>query len=207
MLISRSMIFCAALLASVSFIGNVNAQSPASADTQVEIKTVIDEIETALAKVATDLDKHNLPPLKQVSLTLQTVVTGKAGGTIKLLIFTFGSTYKKSTAQQIDLILEPPPANAAINVGTGDVAAALEAAIESAVNGAAGDSTAPVPLKTTGLTVSLSFTVEKTGNAGVKPQIVLLSPDVSVDTDKTAVNTIKIQFGDFTPKQATPAKS
>src|SRR5262245_19006723 len=85
----------------------------------IEIERVLEEVQKALLKIDSETKNENLPSLDSISLTLETTVTKTEGGKFKILIFTFGKTYTKESAQSIQVKLTPPPASALMYVAEG----------------------------------------------------------------------------------------
>jgi hypothetical protein len=168
----------------------VNAQS-------AEIGDVVMQVKDALANVQTRLSDNDLPPLKEVKLSLQTVVAKKVGSTFKFLIITIGGTWEKDKSQQINLTLTPPKPGNAKNVSSVTVTQALEDAIVSAATGVKDAGKGPVPLTLTSLDVQLGFTVKSDANGDGKPvvSIIPVSLDFSGDLSKTAVQQLTVTFG------------
>ena len=171
--------------------------SAADASQVVAIQTVIAQVRDALTRVQKDLDGKQLPPLASVDLTLKTVVEKDAGGTFKLWIISFGVKREKDETQTLTIHLTPPSKDNPQKVGAASLTAALESAIVSAAEGAQQSGTKDYPLKFSGLTLSLDFTVKTTGSGGISiPTITPITVDLSGHVAKNATQTIKIVFED-----------
>ena len=92
---------CIALLGLIApLITAQTASAPKTAKTvtnaQVSsIEVVVGQVKQALAAVQTTLDANDLPPLKEVKLSLQTVATKKGGATLKLWVINIGGTWER----------------------------------------------------------------------------------------------------------------
>jgi hypothetical protein len=163
----------------------------------IAIHAVIGEIRDALIRVQKQLSGKQLPPLASVDLTLKTVVQKEVDGTIKLWIITLGAKREKDQTQEVGIHLTPPSKDNPTKVGAASLTDALERAIVSAAEGAQQSGTSEYPLLFSGLTVSIEFAVQNTGNAGASiPIITPITVDLSGKVSKNATQTIKIVFQD-----------
>ncbi|MBZ5567219.1 MAG: hypothetical protein LAN64_05125 [Acidobacteriia bacterium] len=166
-------------------------------DTQVvAIETVLTQVQAALIRVQKQLTNKKLPLLKSVTLTLQTTVTKEVGAQLKLWVITIGGKIERDRAQEIVIQLTPPSPQNATKVGTEDLGAALESAIVSAAQGVNAAGTPQLPLQFSGLSASIGFTVKKEGIAGANVSLTPITADFSGDLSKTAVQNIKVVFGE-----------
>lgn len=159
-----------------------------------EIGEVIDQVKMALADVETDLTKANLPPLKEVKLSLKTTLSKTLGAKLTLLVVTIGASVKDEQVQQIDIVLQPPKPGSPRNVGSQTLTQALEDAIKSAAEGLHKVNAEPYPLVPNSLTATIGFTVEEGGSGEAKPTIAPLTADASGSVTKTSVQTITVSF-------------
>jgi hypothetical protein len=196
------------LLAFFGFIGPAlpacRAKAPATAPSltsaQVSsIDAVIGQVKQALADVQTTLANSNLPPLKQVKLSLQTTATKKGGFVLKLWVINIGTTYEKDKTQQIDIVLTPPAAGNPKRVGTESITQELEDAIVTTAEGVKNASTGPVPLKVSTLNIQIGFTVKGDVNGGAAITILPITADFSGDLSKTAIQTLTVSFEEPAP--------
>lgn len=159
------------------------------------IDAVVGQVEQALADVQRSLANSDLPPLKQVKLSLQTVATKKGGVTLKLWVINIGGTWEKDKTQQIDIVLIPPPP---APITKGQVAPSLsqelQEAIVSAAIGVRNAGSGPVPLKFSTLDIQIGFTVKGDVNGGANVAIVPITLDFTGDLSKTAVQTLTVSF-------------
>src|SRR5260370_31790257 len=123
--------FCILYILPTSLAAQKKAGEPANPQV-VAIQTVIAEVKTALAGVQTTLKDNSLPPLKSVTLKLQTVADKNGGPSVKLWVFSFGHKWEKEKSQEITIELGAPPAGAPRKTGTQTLTQACEEAIISA---------------------------------------------------------------------------
>ena len=159
------------------------------------IQSVLTEVRDSLLRVQKTLKAKKYPPLSAITLTLQTVAVKEVGGQVKLWIFSAGSKVSKEASQEVVIQLTPPSADNPSKVSSGSFTDALESAIMSAVDGAqtAGDAT--LPLKFSGLDVTIGFTVKGNIQAGAKLELLPITVDLSGSVANTAVQTLKVSFG------------
>ena len=186
------------MLLAVSLSGCNGFLPPRAAPAAAEgaaIQEVVAQVQLALAHVQNQLAQNHLPPLKQVRLTLQTGLTRKENGTVKLLVFGAGADAEQDQSQSVVLTLVPPPPApvklAAIPGLTDD----LENAILAAAEGVQKAGTDAVPLTLSGLEVTLGFTVKSDLSAGVSN--VVLQPvtaGLGATQTRTSVQTLVVTF-------------
>jgi len=197
---------CIALLGLIApLITAQTASAPKTAKTvtnaQVSsIEVVVGQVKQALAAVQTTLDANDLPPLKEVKLSLQTVATKKGGATLKLWVINIGGTWERDKAQQIDIVLTPPDAGSKAEVSTASVSQELQDAIVNAAEGVKGAGEGSIPLKFSSLDVQLKFTVKGDATGGASIAIVPITLEFSGDLSKTAVQTLTVSFAAPKPK-------
>jgi hypothetical protein len=162
-----------------------------SADS-VTIDSVLTEIQKGLAKAQTEIVDQGMPPLKSVQVTLQTVATQKVGGTLKLLIFSIGSTVTKERTQQLTLTLKPPALKKELVAGAPSIAEGLTQALVSAAAGVQAARTGTPPLVLDTLEVQLSFVVTREGGAGGSVTIAPVTLELKGDISKKAVHQLKV---------------
>ncbi len=96
----------------ISLPSSLSAFSPTplspSSDNEVTIEQALKEIQRALVIAQSELANMDAPPLEEVQLTLQTILTRSAGGEFKLFLWSFGKKWEKERAHQIVLTLKPP---------------------------------------------------------------------------------------------------
>jgi hypothetical protein len=189
-----SRLVLAALVLSSLLSSCCTPPAPASGAQAVTIETLIDEVKQALGDVQNDLATADLPSLKKVSLTLQTVATKQAGASLKLWVITLGGSVEKDSTQQIDIVLTPPKAGGSRNVSAESVAQQLKAAIVSVAEGVKKAGQKPNPLVLSTLDVQISFTVKANAKGDAIVEILPLGPDISGSLSKSATQTLKVSF-------------
>lgn len=160
-----------------------------------EISDVVSQVKAALSDVQTDLADSNLPPLKQVKLSLKTTLGKKVGASFKLLVITIGGSWEEEKVQQLDLVLVPPSAGNPKQIATESVTQALKDAILSAAIGVRDASSGSIPLKLSNLDVTLGLTVKEGGEAGAKPEILPITLNLSGGLSKAQIHTLVVSFG------------
>ena len=73
------------------------------------LEAVVGAIQEALAEAETQ-DVPGFPPLKSVTVKLQTEASRSVGGEIAIYVFSLGSHYTAETASTLELKMRPPEA-------------------------------------------------------------------------------------------------
>lgn len=160
----------------------------------VAIENVINEVEQALANVQASLAAGELPPLKHVTLGLQTVASNKEGGSLKLWVVGFGSTLETGRTQEITITLVPPKAGGAVRAAGTALTADLEGAILSAAEGVRKAQTGPVPLELSALDVKLRFTVKRADNGSINLIVAPVTAGLDEKAALASTQTLEVSF-------------
>src|SRR5262245_58471946 len=80
-------------------------------DDGAELAAVMASVREALVEAQTH-DAPGFPPLKSVTLRLQTTVSRSAGGEIRYLVFSVGATSGVDTGSTLELEMRPPASRA-----------------------------------------------------------------------------------------------
>ena len=161
----------------------------------VTIQAVVAQVKEALSNVQTKLTNKQLPPLKSVKLTLQTVATGKAGAKISFWVITIGGSIQKESTQEVVLELVPPKPGNPVNISSETFTKALEDSILDVAQGVQGADQGNMPLQLNNLTVTLGFTVTAEGTAGAKLTLAPVTLDISGQKDKKVVQKLEVSYG------------
>jgi hypothetical protein len=186
-------------IAMVFFLSPLIASGKDKKDAQnsnetVTIQAVVSQVKEALSNVQTKLTNKQLPPLKSVKLTLQTVATSKAGGKISFWVITIGGSLQKEASQEVVLELVPPKAGNPVNISSETFTKALEDSILDAAQGVQGADQGSLPLKLENLSVTLGFTVTAEGTAGAKLTLAPVTLDISGQKDKKVVHKLEVAY-------------
>lgn len=185
--------FLAAILG-LALLAGCSAIPETAADRSAAIEEVIGQVQAALAKVQTKLAEQNFPPLKDVKLTLQTVVTRKAGGEIKLGVANAQAGWEKARTQQISITLVPPPAGH-LKLGLEpSLTEDFEAAILSAADGLQKARSGPVPLVASAVEVEIDFTVKLTGGGGGSVALLPVTLGADASVSAATVQNLRLEF-------------
>jgi hypothetical protein len=179
-----------------------SAQAPTQQQ-GVEIKELLAQVQDGLLKAQKALDADNIPLLKSVTLDLVAEADVTGGGTVNLLIVSFGKKWEKDLSQEIEITLTPPSATTPLKVALGpSVSDQLVAAIVSAARGVQqARANKGLPLVATSLKVVISFVVKADTSGGAKFQIVPVTFDLSGNLANKATQKITILFQDPEPKK------
>jgi hypothetical protein len=190
------------LLVSPAIGSGKDDKNSASPNESVTIQAVVSQVKEALSNVQTKLAKNQLPPLKSVKLTLQTVATSKAGGKISFWVITIGGSLQKEASQEVVLELVPPKAGNPANISSESFTKALEDSIFDAAQGVEGAGEGTIPLQLNNLSVTLGFTVTAEGTAGAKLTLAPVTLDVSGQKDKKVVHKLEVTYGRATSEKS-----
>ena len=163
--------------------------------TSAEIASVLREIQEGLAQTQTRLKELGMPALASVTLTLKTEVSSDKEGKIKVLIFTFGKTWKKETSQEIVLSMIPPPASPGGMAFVGPVLSErLAKAILGAAEGVQSAREGTPPLEVGSLSIDMGFIVEESKGGGGSLEISPVTVDLKGDLSHKAIHQMKVEF-------------
>jgi len=182
-------LLCAAACATS---GSPNAP-PGGAD-GAELVAVMDAIEQALSEAETR-DVAGFPPLKSVTVKLQTEASRSVDGEIALYVFAAGSRYAAESASTLELEMRPPPRADRGILPAGDLKQALARAIYLAKVGVARAGQGTPPFVMTDIKIDLKFSVEIAGSAGAKVTLVPLGAEAGGKLNRNQVQSITLVFG------------
>jgi hypothetical protein len=168
--------------------------APAGAD-GAELESVVDAIQQSLSEAQTQ-DVAGFPPLKTVTVKLQTEASRSVGGEIGLYVFAIGSTYSAESASTLELKMKPPEGPPGKGVlPAGDLKQALARAIYLAKVGVARAAQGTPPFVMTDIEIDLKFAVEVEGSAGAKVKLVPLGAEAGGKLGRNQVHSITLDFG------------
>lgn len=170
--------------------GGTNA-SPLAEEASFE--AVIDAVKAALVE-AESSEAPGLPPLKTVSVKLQTGVARSAGGELRLIVFSAGSSVAKEATSTIEVELQPPGRVGRRSLLPGEVREALARAIVLAKTGAARATRGDPPLAVKAVNVDLRFSVSVDGSAAGSVRLTPVGLEASGKISHDTVHTISLTF-------------
>lgn len=150
-------------------------------------------IQEALAEAETQ-DVPGFPPLKSVTVKLQTEASRSVGGEIALYVFSLGSHYTAETASTLELKMRPPEERPPKGVRPAELKEALARAIQAAKVGAAKASSGTPAFVMSEVSIDLKFAVEVDGSAGAKVRLVPLGAEAGGKLNRNQVQSIALVF-------------
>lgn len=160
-----------------------------------ELEAVMEAIQSSLSEAQTQ-QVAGFPPLKTVTVKLQTEASRSAGGEIALYVFSVGSRYTAETASTLELKMKPPEGRPEKEIlSPADLKQALARAIGLAKVGVAKAAGGTPPFVMTDIEIDLKFAVEVTGSAGAKVRLVPLGAEASGKLNRNQVHSITLVFG------------
>jgi len=134
-----------------------------------ELAAVIDAVREAIVAAETR-EVAGFPPLKAISVKLQTTVSRSAGGEVRYLVASLATSASSDTTSTLELNMKPPEILRERALSPETLKDALAKAILLAKVGVAeaarGD--APMAMKSISIDLRFAVQVEGTGKAGVK---------------------------------------
>ena len=171
------------------------ARAPGGAHEGAQLEAVLEAIQQALSEGQTQ-DVAGFPPLKSVTVKLQTEASRSAGGGVELYVFSIGSKFTAETASTLELKMKPPPGQPPKGLRpSADLEQALARAIFLAKVGVAKAAQGTPPFVMTDIEIDLKFGVELGGSAGAKVTLVPLGAEVGGKIGHNQVHTITLVFG------------
>ncbi len=172
--------------------------APAAGDGAAEgarLEAVIDAVREALNEAQSN-NVPGFPPLKSVTIKLQTVASRAAGGQIQFLVFAVGTRYSSEATSTLELEMEPPPTRSIESVLPGaTVKEALAQAINLAKVGVLKASSGKPPLLMKNISIDLKFAVEVSGSAGANVTLAPLGVEGTGKISREKVHTVSLVFG------------
>jgi len=191
----RKILLFAAALSTLS-CATVGTEASRSASSDgAELTGVIDAVREVIVEAETR-DVKGFPPLKAITVKLQTTVSRSAGGEVRYLVIAVGGSASSDSVSTLELDMKPPevPKTQTL-LPKESLKDALAQAIHLAKIGVAQAAKGEPPLAMKAITIEQKFTVTLQGSAGVK---VLLSPvglDASGSISRARAHTVKLEFG------------
>jgi Trypsin-co-occurring domain 2 len=136
------------------------------------------------------------PPLKSVTIKLQTIASRSAGGQVQFLVFSLGTRYTSDAASTVELEMVPPKTREAESLMAGpEIKEALAQAINLAKAGVLKASKGSPPLVMKNISIDLKFVVEVQGSGGAAVTLVPLGIEGSGRISREKVHTVSLVFG------------
>jgi hypothetical protein len=188
----------AAVAALLLFVGCATAPPAAPSkvsDEGVELSAVMASIREALVEAQTH-DIASFPALKSITLRLQTTVSRSAGGEVRYLVFSLGSTGSLDTVSTLELEMRPPASRTAETlIPAASLKETLAKAIQTAKLGVLEASKGDPPLVMKSIEIDLKFVVALEGSAGGGVKVLPLGIAVSGQISRQSVHAIHLVFG------------
>jgi Trypsin-co-occurring domain 2 len=157
------------------------------------LEAVVGAVQEALAEAEAQ-EVAGFPPLKSVTVKLQTEASRSVGGEIALYVFSLGSHYTAETASTLELKMRPPERPPKGILPGPELKEALAGAIHAAKVGAAKASSGSPALVMSEVSIDLKFAVEVSGSAGAKVNLVPLGAEAGGKLNRNQVQTIALVF-------------
>jgi len=159
------------------------------------LEAVIDSVRESLNEAQAN-NVPGFPPLKSVTIKLQTVASRSAGGQVQFLVFSLGTRYTSDAASTVELEMVPPKTSEKESVAAGaDLKEALAQAINLAKAGVLKASKGSPPLVMKKIAIDVKFAVETQGSGGAAVTLVPLGIEGSGKISREKVQTVSLVFG------------
>jgi hypothetical protein len=160
-----------------------------------ELEGVMGAIQEALSEGETR-EIAGFPPLKTVTIKLQTEASRSLNGEIGVYVFSVGSRYSAESASTLELTMEPPRTRPEKGVlPPGDLKQALAREIFLAKVGVARAAQGDPPFVMKDITIDLKFAVEISGAAGANVKLVPLGVEAGGKLNRNQVHSVTLVFG------------
>jgi hypothetical protein len=186
-----------ALVVGAAALGCSAQGTPSGSATEdgARLEAVIDSVREALNEAQTN-NVPGFPPLKSVTIKLQTTASRSAGGEVQLLVFSLGTRYSSDAASTVELEMVPPKTRETESLMAGPgVKEALAQAINLAKAGVLKASKGSPPLVMKNISINLKFAVELQGSAGASVTLVPLGIGATGRISRERVHTVSLVFG------------
>ncbi len=159
------------------------------------LESVIDSVREALNEAQTN-NVPGFPPLKSVTIKLQTIVSRSAGGQVQFLVFSLGTRYTSDATSTVELDMVPPKTRETESLVAGpDLKEALAQAINLAKAGVLKASKGSPPLVMKNIAIDLKFAVDVQGSGGATVTLVPIGIEGSGRISREKVHTVSLVFG------------
>jgi hypothetical protein len=159
------------------------------------LESVIDSVRESLNEAQTN-NVPGFPPLKSVTIKLQTVASRSVGGQVQFLVFSLGTRYTSDAASTVELEMVPPKTSERESVAGGpELKDALAQAINLAKVGVLKASKGSPPLVMKNISIDLKFAVESQGSGGATVTLVPLGIEGSGRISRQKIQTVSLVFG------------
>ena len=159
------------------------------------LEAVIDSVRESLNEAQAN-NVPGFPPLKSVTIKLQTVASRSAGGQVQFLVFSLGTRYTSDAASTVELEMVPPKTSEKESVAAGaDLKEALAQAINLAKAGVLKASKGSPPLVMKTIAIDLKFAVDVQGSAAAAVTLVPLGIEGSGRISRQKIQTVSLVFG------------
>jgi len=190
----RAALLAAAVCGAASCTATVETRATGGAE-GARLEAVIDSVREALNEAQTN-NVSGFPPLKSVTIKLQTAASRSAGGQVEFLVFALGAKYSADEASTLEMQMEPPPTKTTESLTAGpNVKEALAQAINLAKVGVLKASKGKPPLVMKNISIDLKFTVQVSGSGGADVTLVPLGIGGTGRISREKVHTVSLVFG------------
>jgi hypothetical protein len=174
---------------------STSTSSSGSSDREgAELTAVMAAIREALVEAQTH-DVPGFPPLKSITLKLQTTVSRSAGGEIRYLVFSLGSTAGVDNASTLELEMRPPATRGGETLlPAASLKETLAKAIHLAKIGVLEASKGDSPLAVKKIDIDLKFAVQVEGSAGGGVKLLPLGIEGTGRISKEKVQSVSLSF-------------
>jgi len=190
-------VLCAFMLSLTLACATSSSTPAASGGTDregAELTAVMTSIREAIVEAQTH-DVPGFPPLKSITLKLQTTVSRSVGGEIRYLVFSIGSTSGVDTASTLELEMRPPASRTAETLlPAASLKDTLAKAIHLAKIGVLEASKGDLPLVMKKIDIDLKFAVQVEGSAGGGVKLLPLGIEGTGRISKEKVQSVTLTF-------------
>jgi hypothetical protein len=159
------------------------------------LEAVVDSVRVALNEAQTN-NVPGFPPLKSVTIKLQTLASRSVGGQVQFLVFSLGTRYSTDAASTMELEMVPPKTTERESALAGpDLKEALAQAITLAKVGVLRASKGSPPLVMKNISIEVKFAVELQGSGGATVTLVPLGIEGSGRISRQKIQTVTLVFG------------
>jgi len=190
---AASAIFFASLSGGCAGTGGAGAAAAPGQAEGAALEAVVDAIQRALSESEAE-ELPGFPPLRSVTVKLQTVATRSVGGEIAVYVFSLESHYTAESASTVELKLAPPSEKPPRRLRPEELTEALARSIHAAKVAAARAASGKPSFVLTAADIDVKFTVEATGGAGAKVTLVPLGAEAGGKVGRNQVQTITLSF-------------
>jgi hypothetical protein len=184
------------LVAAFTLLSGCAATAPEPAfrsESGAELAAVIDAVREAIVAAETR-EVAGFPPLKAISVKLQTTVSRSAGGEVRYLVASLAASASSEATSTLELNMKPPEILHERTLSPETLKDALAKAIVLAKAGVAEAARGDAPMAMKSISIDLRFAVQVEGTAKAGVKLVPLGLEGTASLSRERVHSVSLTY-------------